>query len=156
MPYAQLHSLSNFSFLRGASHPHELVEQAYALGYKAIALTDECSLAGMVKAWMAAEALEIKLIVGSYFRLSNGLELIALAPHKQAYAELSGFITLARRRAPKGEYEAHFEDLRFRLQHCLLICLAQANFREHAQTIKKSLPLLSKAFKQRLWIGINL
>ena len=71
MYYSELHCISNYSFLRGASHPHELVAQAHALGYKAIALTDECSLAGIVKAHMAAESLGIKLIVGSEFVLSN-------------------------------------------------------------------------------------
>ena len=55
--YAELHCLSNFSFLRGASHPQELVERAAALGYKALALTDECSLAGIVRAHTAAKAL---------------------------------------------------------------------------------------------------
>ena len=53
--YAELHALSNFSFLRGASQPEELVEQAKRLGYRALALTDECSLAGVVRAHVAAK-----------------------------------------------------------------------------------------------------
>mgnify|MGYP003417265674 FL=1 len=63
--YAELHCLSNFSFLRGASHPNELVEQAMNQGYAALALTDECSLAGIVRAHQAAKEAGLKLIVGS-------------------------------------------------------------------------------------------
>ncbi|MFT7222233.1 MAG: error-prone DNA polymerase, partial [Candidatus Azotimanducaceae bacterium] len=60
--YAELHCISNFSFLRGASHPEELVSQAAALGYSAIAITDECTMAGIVKAHVAAKEAGIKLI----------------------------------------------------------------------------------------------
>ncbi|HRH78198.1 MAG TPA: PHP domain-containing protein, partial [Cellvibrionaceae bacterium] len=151
MRYAQLSTTTNFTFLTGASHPAEYVQRAYELGYEAIAITDECSLAGVVKAFVAAEELGIKLIIGSRFCLSNGMQLIALAPSRLAYAELSGFITLARRRAEKGEYEAHFADLRFRLQQCLIIWLAQ----QHTPYSQAQAAELSRAFKTRLWIGIN-
>lgn len=153
MEYAHLHTLTNFSFLTAASHPAEYIQRAAELGYQAIAITDECSLAGIVKAFVAAESLGIKLIVGSRFNLSNGMQLIAIAPNKAAYAELSGFITLARRRAPKGDYEAHFEDLRFRLRHCLIVWLADMAYPINQQ--KKILAQLCEAFKHRLWIGIN-
>ena len=63
--YAEVHCLSNFTFLRGASHPEELVKQAVAQGYTALALTDECSLAGVVRAHLAAKAAGLKFIVGS-------------------------------------------------------------------------------------------
>lgn len=151
MRYAQLFTTTNFTFLTGASNPAEYVEQAADLGYDAIAITDECSLAGVVKAFVAAEELGIKLLIGSRFTLSNGMSLIAIAPSRAAYAELSGFITLARRRAIKGSYEAHFEDLRFRLRSCLVIWLASKDYslaRQHASE-------LNKAFHHRLWIGIN-
>src|SRR4030067_733450 len=69
--FAELHCLSNFTFLRGASHPEELVERAHALGYSALALTDECSLAGVVRAHLAARDLGLKLIVGSEFRIDR-------------------------------------------------------------------------------------
>jgi error-prone DNA polymerase len=151
MSYAQLFTTTNFTFLTGASHPGEYVCRAHGLGYDAIAITDECSLAGVVKAFVAAEELNFKLIVGSYFRLSNGMSLIAIAPSRTAYTELSGFITLARRRAPKGQYEAHFEDLRFRLQNCLIIYMAEVG-----QAISEpTLAQLQNAFRDRLWIGIN-
>ncbi len=153
MRYAHLHTTTNFTFLTGASHPPEYIRRAAELGYEALAITDECSLAGIVKAFVVAEALRFKLVVGSRFLLSNGMCIIAIAPSRIAYAELSGFITLARRRAPKGQYEAHFEDLRFRLQNCLIIWVGQAN-----STLENPKPLLERlygAFKQRLWFGIN-
>lgn len=153
MRYAHLNTTTNFTFLTGASHPPEYIYRAVELEYDALAITDECSLAGIVKAFVAAEALNFKLIVGSRFTLSNGMELIAIAPTRIAYAELSGFITLARRRANKGEYEAHFDDLRFRLQNCLIIWIGKL-----ASTIvppEDIIDQLYKAFKQRLWIGIN-
>ena len=77
--YAELHCLSNFTFLRGASHPHELVHRALALGYRALALTDECSVAGVVRAHMAAKERPLKLIVGAEFRLTCALKFAALA-----------------------------------------------------------------------------
>ncbi len=153
MAYAQLNTTTSFTFLTGASHPHEYMYRAAELGYDALAITDECSLAGVVKAFVASEELNFKLIIGSRFTLSNGLQLIAIAPSKKAYAELSGFITLARRRSPKGEYEAHFEDLRFRLQNCLIIWLGQTHGVNVApEAIADE---LNNAFKGRLWIGIN-
>jgi error-prone DNA polymerase len=69
--YAELYCISNFSFLRGASHPEELVRQAAELGYRALALTDECSLAGAVRAFLAAREARLPLILGSEFRLCN-------------------------------------------------------------------------------------
>lgn len=153
MRYAQLFTTTNFTFLTGASHPPEFVYQAADLGYEAIAITDECSLAGVVKAFVAAEELDFKLIIGSRFTLTNGMQLIAIAPSRTAYAELSGFITLARRRSPKGEYEAHFEDLRFRLQHCLVIWLGYLDTDGVAP--EAVIDQLSKAFRERLWIGID-
>lgn len=159
MRYSQLFSTTNFTFLTGASHPHELVYEAAELGYESIAITDECSLAGVVKAFVAAEELDFKLIIGSRFTLTNGMQLIAIAPSRSAYAELSGFITLARRRAAKGQYEAHFEDLRFRLQQCLIIWLghwvSETDEQYTSSASEAIVDELSKAFKERLWIGIN-
>ncbi|RZA09541.1 MAG: DNA polymerase III subunit alpha, partial [Moraxellaceae bacterium] len=153
MDYAHLHTITNFTFLTGASHPPEYIHRAVELGYSALAITDECSLAGIVKAFVAAEELNFKLIVGSRFTLSNGMQLIAIAPTRIAYAELSGFITLARRRAVKGQYEAHFEDLRFRLQHCLIIWIPKNG--THVVNPDDIINHLYNAFKERLWIGVN-
>jgi len=156
--YAELHCVSNFSFLRGASHPEELVLSAKQLGYEAIAITDECSLAGIVKAHITAEKCGIKLIVGSEFTLSSGEQVVVIAPTREAYAELSGFITLARCRSGKGDYEAHFDDLQFRLQNCLIIWLADFGILDGTSAFdarKHQLGVFFKAFKQRLFIGVS-
>ncbi|WP_150698550.1 error-prone DNA polymerase [Pandoraea terrae] len=111
--YAELHCLSNFSFQRGASHPEELVARAAQLGYRALAITDECSVAGVVRA--LAESVNhptLSLIVGSEFRLQTDmthapqvpLHLVALAQHREGYGNLSEMITLGRMRGPKRGY----------------------------------------------------
>ncbi len=119
--FAELHVISNYSFLRGGSHPEELVARAAALGYRAIAITDECSFAGLAKAHMAAKEHDIRLIVGSEFQLEEGIKLILLAPTRAAYGQLSALITKLRRRSPKGEYQATLEDFRFGLADCLVL-----------------------------------
>jgi len=101
--YAELHCLSNFSFLRGASHPAELVERAAALGYSALALTDECSLAGAVRAHVAAKERGLHLILGTEVLLEEG-KLVLLATDRRSYGALASLITAGRRRAPKGGY----------------------------------------------------
>ncbi|MCR9106698.1 MAG: error-prone DNA polymerase [Gammaproteobacteria bacterium] len=151
MSYAELHCLSCYSFLRGASHPHELVERAAALGYRAIAITDECSLAGVVKAHVAAKRTGIKLIVGSELHLEEGIQLLALAPSRSAYAELSGLISMARRRSPKGEYRVTLRDVIFHLKRCLIIWLPQDD-----NTTTRAYGLqLSRLCKERLWLGVS-
>jgi error-prone DNA polymerase len=102
--YAELHCLTNFSFLRGASHPEELVARAAELGYAALAITDECSVAGVVRAHLAAREHQLKLIVGSEFRLEDGLRCVLLATNRAGYGQLCRLVTRARRAAPKGEY----------------------------------------------------
>ncbi|HEX6689780.1 MAG TPA: PHP domain-containing protein, partial [Burkholderiales bacterium] len=101
--YAELHCLSNFSFLRGASHPEELVERAAALGYRALALTDECSLAGVVRAHTAAKEHGLQLIVGTEIRIEQE-KLVLLATDRRSYGAISSLITTGRRRGKKGSY----------------------------------------------------
>lgn len=110
MSYAELHCLSNFSFLRGASHAQELVKRAQALGYSALAITDECSLSGIVRAHEAARELEFKIIVGSEFQLPDGQRIVLLVPDAQAYTQLCEFVTRARRQAKKGSYVINYDD----------------------------------------------
>ena len=120
--FAELHCLSNYSFLRGASHPEELVGRAAQLGYGAIAITDECSFAGLVKAHMAAKEHGIKLIVGAEFRLDDASgKLVLLAPDRCGYGQLATLITKLRRRSPKGEYRAALDDFRHGLETCLAL-----------------------------------
>jgi error-prone DNA polymerase len=110
MSYAELHCLSNFSFLRGASHPEELVERAAGLGYAALAVTDECSVAGAVRAHLAARDHGLKLIIGSEFRLADGLRCVLLATNRRGYGQLCQLITRARRAAGKGDYRLERTD----------------------------------------------
>jgi error-prone DNA polymerase len=102
--YAELHCLSNFSFLRGASHPGELVERAKALGYRALALTDECSLAGAVRAHQAAKECGLPLILGTEISLQEKTKLVLLATDRASYGAISSLITTGRRRSKKGAY----------------------------------------------------
>src|SRR5574341_1079294 len=102
--YAELHCLSNFSFLRGASHPQELVDRAHDLGYAALALTDECSLAGAVRAHQAAKERGLKLILGAEILVEKDLKLVLLATDRRSYGAISSLITTGRRRSKKGLY----------------------------------------------------
>ena len=153
--FAELHTVSNFSFLRGASHPEELVRTAHALGYRAIAITDECSVAGVVKAHLAARDLDIKLIVGAEFHIpsdAGDVHLVLLAPDRSAYGELSQLVTLARRRAPKGDYTLDLDDLRQRVDACLALWIpnpgAFADQLLIGRQVKDILP--------NLWISLEL
>ena len=151
MAYAELHCVSNFSFLRGASHPEELVARAAQLGYAALAITDECSVAGVVRAHLAAREHGVKLIVGSEFRLDDGLRCVLLATDRHGYGQLCRLITRARRAAPKGSYR-----------------LARADFGEQAASHLLALWLpgarpdpaeaawLASVFPARLWIAVEL
>jgi DNA polymerase III alpha subunit len=109
--YAELHCLSNFSFQRGASSARELFERARDLGYAALAITDECSMAGIVRALEAAEATGLKLIVGTEVRVNEGPKLVLLATTRAGYTDLCRLITRARRRAAKGGYRVEMADL---------------------------------------------
>ncbi|ARP95242.1 error-prone DNA polymerase [Bordetella genomosp. 13] len=115
-PYAELQCITNYSFLRGASHPEELVARAIELGYSALAITDECSVAGVVRAHLEAKKRSFPLLIGSSFVLRNAdgtpaVQLSALAQTRQGYGNLCELITLARSRAPKGQYRAMPSDL---------------------------------------------
>jgi error-prone DNA polymerase len=123
--YAELHCLSNFSFLRGASHPEELALMAAKLGYAAVAVTDECSLAGIVRAHLAAKEGGIPLIAGSEVKLRDGPKLVLLATDRAAYGRLSGLITRGRRSAEKGGYRLGLEDLDEGLEGCLALLIPE-------------------------------
>ena len=152
--FAELHAKSHYSFLQGASSPEELVLRAFDLGYSALALTDECSYAGVVKAYQASKACGLKLIVGSEFLVAHELgvfKLVLLATNRLAYSEISALITRARRRCPKGEYQLSLDDLRFGLQRCLAIWLPDFSFDTELQGQH-----LSPLFKDKLWLGVEL
>ncbi|MDH4004103.1 MAG: PHP domain-containing protein, partial [Gammaproteobacteria bacterium] len=149
--YAELHSLSNFTFLRGASHPEELVETAAALGYEALAITDECSMSGVVRAHMVAKAAKLKLIIGSELRLRSGRKLVALAKNRNGYAALCRLITRARRAAEKGSYVLTrnlFED---GLPDCVVLWVP-----DDALALDVEDHWIRETFRDRLWIAVEL
>ena len=149
--YEELHCLTHFTFLRGASHPQELVGQAAALGYTALAITDECTVAGVVRAHMAAKGGPLKLIVGSELRLDDGLRLVALARDRSGYGRLCRLITRGRRAAAKGEYRLTRADLEENgLERCLLLLLPGE--RPEAGQAR----WLREHFAGRAWIAVEL
>ncbi|MBM4239110.1 MAG: PHP domain-containing protein, partial [Gammaproteobacteria bacterium] len=121
--YAELHCLSSFSFLRSASQPEELAARALELGYAALAITDECSVAGVVRAHAALKGAATRLIVGAEFRLDCDTPLIVLATDRQGYGQLCRLITRGRRAAPKGEYRLSRADVAALIEphHCLVL-----------------------------------
>ena len=158
--YAELHCFSNFTFLTGASHPHELAERAQELTYRALAITDTCSVAGMPRAWQALKESEVDLITGSYFELAPTgpapTRLILLARTRAGYGQLCRLITTARRRAPKGQYLLLPDDLQTHtLDQCLCLWLPpapeQASFVEACETGQWLLEL----FPDRFWLAAS-
>jgi error-prone DNA polymerase len=109
--YAELQVTSNFSFLRGGSHPGELVAQAAELGLAAIAITDRNSVAGIVRAHQAAKEAGIRLIIGVRLDLRDGMSLLAYPEDRTAYGRLTTLLTLGKRRAPKGECHLDYPDV---------------------------------------------
>ena len=148
--YAELHCVSNFSFLRGASHPEELVARAAELGYRALAITDECSLAGIVRAHGAAKEHRLSLIVGAEFRLADGPRLALLATDRESYGDLSALITRGRRAAGKGSYRLSRADIEDNTLGCLALLLPDPALNaEHARWLRDRFP-------GRAWIAAEL
>ncbi len=160
--YAELHCLSSFSFLRGASQPEELAARAAALGYAALAITDECSLAGIVRAHVAAKQHGLKLLIGAEFRLQEGDQLVLLAPDRRAYGALCGLITTGRRRAKKGAYALARDDVaRVAWSGLLALWLPQSGQEsgtDHVFPGRKtwSVPVFLDDFRGRAWIAAEL
>lgn len=111
MSYTELHVTSNFSFLRGGSHPEELVKQAFDMGYKEIAITDRNTLAGIVRGHAAAKKLGIRIIPACRLDLLDGPSLLAYPTSQQAYSQLSGLLTEGNLRAEKGDCHLYKADV---------------------------------------------
>ncbi len=179
--YAELHALSNFSFQRGASHPEELVARAYQLGYRALAITDECSVAGVVRAHVGLrehlEALDehdrahpgdaplprnpgFRLLFGSEFRF-EGFRLVVIAHDLEGWGNLCEYITAARTTgAPKGEYRVDWQDGAgvASLRHCEVLFVPQRVPGVAIDLIAACARLTGAAavFGHNLWIGVEL
>lgn len=148
--YAELHCLSNFSFQRGASSAAELFERAKQQGYAALAITDECTLAGIVRAWQAAKDSELPLIVGSEMAIEHGPRLVLLVENLAGYQHLCRIITRARRRAAKGEYRLLAEDFDDALDGLLALWLpGEAADAEEGRWLRERFP-------GRLWLAVEL
>jgi error-prone DNA polymerase len=162
--YAELRCVSNFSFLRGASQPEELVERAKQLGYSALAIADECSLSGIVRAHVAAKKMALKLLVGGQFRVDWGIaastdttpfELTVLACNLHGYGNLSQFITKLRRAAPKGTYHLDISNITGdELADCVVLA-SPKRMAEPAQLAGVAKWLLDH-FIGRCWFGVDL
>ena len=184
--YAELQCFSNFSFLQGASHAEELAQRAAQLGYSALAITDECSLAGVVRAHVEAKKAKLPLLIGAYFALVNAdgsfaARIVVLAQSRQGYGNLSELITLARTRSAKGEYRLYPSDFSAPdaaqahlkgLPECLVILVPTLSSSlpsslSSAATASESLSAdeaqlhrdaswLANTFPNRAWIGLTL
>src|SRR3982751_3323720 len=124
--YAELHAFTCFTFLKGASTPTEMVSMAAAHGYRAIAITDECTLAGVVRANETARRCSIPLIVGAELPCDDGLRVVALSQSRRGYGRLSQLITKARRAAEKGSFLLKRDDLSM-LEENLLVWIPGLN-----------------------------
>ena len=151
MNYAELHCVSHYSFLRGASSPDQLFKAAKAQGYAALAITDECSMAGMVRAYVAAQEHDCKLVVGAEFQLDDGLRFVLLAPCHRAYSEICRLITSGRRAADKGDYFLTRDDLHD-LDHVLALWLPPAD----DALAESEGAFIASTFGTRVWIAIEL
>ena len=157
-PFAELYCRSCFSFLTGASHPDELLTQAASLGYSALAITDECSLAGMVRAYAAWQQQQgaIQLIVGTHLQLADGPWLVLLATDRSSYGRLSSLITRGRRAAEKGSYHLTRADLDAGLPGCLALLLPPGDVACNPQQLADDADWLARRFPGAAWLAAPL
>ncbi|WP_010585109.1 error-prone DNA polymerase [Schlesneria paludicola] len=130
--YAELHCLTNYSFLQAASHPDELVRRAAELNYCALSITDRHSLAGVVRAHAAAKPLGLRLMIGTEISLEQGSRVVLHAKTRRGYAGLARLLTVGKRRAPKGECHLKFADVA-----------------QHSSDLLASIPLDSENLEQQ-------
>ena len=160
--YAELRCVSTFSFLVGASQPEELVERAKKAGYSALALTDECSMAGMVRAHVAAKKLNLKLLVGSQFKVETAhddapgpFNLVVLACNLNGYGNLCEFITKLRRSSEKGTYQLKLSNLTAaELEDCVVV--ASPSRKASPEQLLGLARWLLTNFTGRCWLGVEL
>ena len=155
--YAELWCLSNFSFLRGASRPEELVARARQLGYTALAVADECSMAGIVRAHVAAKEQGLKLLVGSQFQVDceAPFTFIVLACDMQGYGNLCQFITRLRRTSEKGTYRLARNDIvPDELSRCVVLAAPDRN--SSTEQLEIIARWLLNDFTGRCWLAVQL
>ena len=148
--YAELHCLTHFSFGRGASSAKECFARAKQNGYTALAITDECTLAGVVRALEASRESQLPLIVGTEITLEDGLKLVLLAENQTGYSHISQLITQGRRRSEKGEYSLSRDDLKSGLEGVLVLWCPDKN------PSRSDAIFLRSTFPGRVWLAVEL
>ena len=155
--YAELLCVTNFSFLRGASQPEELVERAQALGYRALAITDECSMAGVVRAHVKAKELGLALLIGAHFEVDADapFRLVALACSLEGYGNLCEFITRLRRSSEKGTYRLTLSEIDpSELDDCVVVAVPARG--SSAAQLEAVSHWTLRHFVGRCWMGVEL
>ena len=158
MRYTELQVTSNFSFLRGASHPEELVEQAATFGYESIAITDCNTFAGIVRAHVAAKNFGIRIIPACRLDLIDGPSLLAYPTNQKAYSRLSSLLTLGNRRAEKGQCHLYKADVYQHVEGSKLVIVPPLELNEvfdFDESFKKSLREYHDAFGHNLYLGAS-
>ncbi|WP_291086781.1 DNA polymerase III subunit alpha, partial [Flavobacterium sp. BFFFF1] len=156
--YTELQVTTNFSFLRGGSHPHEIVEQAALLGYGQIAIADHNTLAGVVRAHVAAKKAGIRLIIGCRLDLIDGPPLLAYPTDKEAYARLSGLLSIGNLRAEKGQCDLYKADVFSAVEGMKFIVVAPFSLNEQFdfdEEFKSSLKEYHDIMDDALYLGIT-
>lgn len=156
MNYTELQVTTNFSFLRGASHPEEVIEHAATLGYKTIAITDNNSLAGIVRAYAAAKSKNIKLITGCRLNLVDGVSLLAYPANRDAYAHLCSLLTKGNLRTEKGKCVLYKADVYAYSKGIKFIVVPPASLNESFDfdnTFKQTLREYCDVFANDLYIA---
>ena len=148
--YAELHCLSDFSFQRGAASAKQLFKRAAECGYTALAITDECSMAGIVRAHEAASEFGVRLIVGTEVSLEDGLKVVLLVQDRQGYEHVCALITRGRRSAGKGDYRLTRDDLSNQLPGTLVLWVPGSSI-----DIEQG-RFLREQFPDRLWLAVEL
>ena len=151
--YAELGAMSNFSFLEGALHPEEIAAYAAALGYRAFALTDVNTLAGVVRAHVAAQKVGIPFIVGCRLRFSDGApDILCYPTDRAAYGRLSRLLTIGKRRTKKGACDLALEDLEQHAEGQCLIALPPLLLDDVFET---ALHRIARFDCEQTWLGLS-
>ena len=153
--YAELHCATNFSFLRGASHPGEMVMAAKALGHTAIGIADRNTLAGMVRAHSQAKQEGIRLVVGCRIVLADGLSCLVYPTDRKAYGRLCKLLTEGKRSAPKGECHIELSNLANHSEGQVLIALPPDDFESRRQDFATMVDRLKAANPAGLWLALQ-
>lgn len=158
MNYTELQVTTNFSFLRGGSHPEEIIEQAALLGYKEIAIADHNTLAGIVRAHVAAKKAGIRLIVGCHLNLIDGSPLLAYPTDKDAYARLSALLSIGNLNAEKGQCNLYKTDVFDHAKGMKFVAIAPLSLNEKFDfddVFKSTLKEYQDNLGKTLYLGVS-